>query len=176
MVSKCIWLTGLPCAGKTTLARGLEKKLREKGILCLHLDGDEVRKGLNSDLGFSMEHRRENIRRVAELSKILTSRGILTICSFIAPTRAIRQMARTIISSELFVEIFVDTSIGECEHRDIKGMYNKARKGEIPEFTGISSPWEPPLAPSLVIHTNGRSADDCVQELVEFVITTSEHR
>jgi len=167
----CIWLTGLPCAGKTTLANGLEKKLLELGHNCLHLDGDVIRKGLNSDLGFSMNDRKENIRRVAELCKLLLPHHSEIICSFIAPTLEIRELARTIIGKEAFIEVFIDTPKEICAMRDPKGMYAKAFKGEIKEFTGISSPWEPPLSPALAIHTLNRTADECVEELLAFVLT-----
>jgi adenylyl-sulfate kinase len=170
MSPKCIWLTGLPSAGKTTLAAGLEKKLLELGYNCIHLDGDIIRKGINSDLGFSMEHRKENIRRVAELSHLQLQNHSIPVCSFIAPTREIRELARSIIGKDLFIEVFIDTPKEICALRDPKGMYAKAFKGEIKEFTGISSPWEPPLNPSLTIHTLNRTADECVEELLAFVL------
>jgi adenylylsulfate kinase len=170
MDSKCIWLTGLPCAGKTTLAEGLVKKLSEQGINCIHLDGDIIRKGINSDLGFSMQDRKENIRRVAELCRLLLQNNIVTICSFIAPTIEIREMASSIMGKDYFTEVFIDTPKEICAMRDPKGMYAKAFKGEIKEFTGISSPWEPPFLPSLAIHTINRSADECTEELLAFVL------
>jgi adenylylsulfate kinase len=170
MTPKCIWLAGLPCAGKTTLAAGLEKKLLEIGYNCINLDGDVIRKGINSDLGFSMEDRRENIRRVAELSNLLLKHHSIPVCSFIAPTREIREMARAIIGKDLFIEVFIDTPKEICAMRDPKGMYVKAFRGEIKEFTGISSPWEPPLEPSLTIHTLNRSVDECIEELLAFVL------
>jgi len=170
MTPKCVWLTGLPGAGKTTLASGLVKKLLESGLNCIHLDGDIIRKGMNSDLGFSMVDRRENIRRVAELSHLLLQNHSIPICSFIAPTREIREMAGTIIGKALFLEVFIDTPKEICALRDTKGMYAKALKGEISEFTGISSPWEPPLDPSLTIHTLNRTVIECLDELMAFAL------
>jgi adenylylsulfate kinase len=170
MTPKCFWLTGLPSAGKTTLALGLERKLLALNYNCIPLDGDIIRKGMNSDLGFSMEDRKENIRRVAELCHLLLQHYSIPVCSFIAPTRDIREIARRIIGKDLFIEVFIDTPKEICALRDTKGLYAKAFKGEIKEFTGISSPWEPPLAPALTIHTLNRTPEDCVEELVTFVL------
>ncbi len=167
---RCIWLTGLPSAGKTTLAHGLEQNLSARGINCLHLDGDIIRKGLNSDLGFSMADRKENVRRVAELCKLLLEHNNLPICSFIAPTLEIREVAKAIIGSEKFIEVFIDTPKEICALRDPKGMYARAFKGELKEFTGISSSWEPPMNPLLTIHTINRTPEECIAELLSFVI------
>jgi adenylylsulfate kinase len=165
-----IWFTGLPCAGKTTLAKGLEQKLKSAGYPCMLLDGDEIRRGLTSDLGFSMEHRRENIRRVSEVSKLFLQNKIITLCSFIAPTIAIRSMAKEIIGEETFIEIFVDTPLEECERRDTKGMYAKARARQIQGFTGISSPWEPPLNPNLAVQTTNQTIEQCIDKIHQYIL------
>ena len=136
----------------------------------MHLDGDIIRKGFNSDLGFSMADRKENIRRVAELCKLLLEHNIIPICSFIAPTLEIREIAKAIIGPEKFIEVFIDTPREICALRDPKGMYAKAFKGEIKEFTGVSSPWEPPMNPSLAIRTLNRTPEECIGELVSFLL------
>jgi len=158
-----VWLTGLSGSGKSTLAYALEKRLTEEGHACFVLDGDNIRHGLNKDLGFSAEDRAENIRRVAEVAKLLNDAGLIVITSFISPFRADRADARDIIGDERFIEVFVDAPIDICEQRDPKGLYAKARKGEIAEFTGVSSPYEPPESPSLVVLTSEMAADACVE-------------
>ncbi len=160
--SVVIWLTGLSGAGKTTLATGLEKALFEKGFLTKILDGDQLRSGINANLGFTEEDRQENIRRVAEISRLFVECGVICIDSFISPTTAIRQMAREIIGSENFIEIFLKASLDVCEKRDPKGLYKSARKGEIRNFTGIGSPYEIPLNPDLVIDTVKYSIEECL--------------
>lgn len=168
--SKVIWLTGLSGSGKTTIARLLEKKLFEAGVFCQVLDGDNIRTGLNSNLGFSAEDRQENIRRIAEVAKLYLNSGVVTICSFISPLRQMRNTARNIIGDEDFVEVFVDTPLDVCEERDVKGLYKKARKGEIEEFTGVSAPYEAPENPALVLHTAGKTPEASARELFEFIL------
>lgn len=148
-----IWLTGLSGAGKSTIANAVEVALHAKGKRTFLLDGDNVRHGLNKDLGFSDEDRVENIRRVAEVAKLMLEAGLIVITAFISPFRAEREMARRLIGDHNFIEVYVDTPLEICEQRDPKGLYRKARSGDIPNMTGITSPYEPPLNPELVIHT-----------------------
>ena len=169
MDSKCIWLTGLPSAGKTTLAVGLEQNLTARKINCIHLDGDIIRKGLNSDLGFSLADRKENIRRVAELCRLLLEHNTITICSFIAPTVEIREIAKSIIGSGKFFEVFIDTPKEICALRDPKGLYAKAFKGEIKEFTGVSDPYEAPVDPELTINTHEQTLDESVAQIISYL-------
>lgn len=164
-----IWLTGLSAAGKSTLAFGLERVLIEAGHPCYVLDGDNVRHGLNNNLGFSPEDRSENIRRVAEVAKLMNDAGLIVITAFISPFRADRDNARAIIGEGVFQEVFVDAGLDACEERDPKGLYKKARVGQIPEFTGISSPYEVPLNPELVIATATQSKTASLTALVDFV-------
>jgi len=163
-----LWLTGLSGAGKSTIAMELERQLFIKGWQATVLDGDNVRHGLCSDLGFSPDDRAENIRRVGEVSHLLAKAGMLTITAFISPYRADRDRVRA-IDADSFHEVFVSTGLDECERRDPKGLYKKARKGEIPEFTGISAPYEPPAEPELVLDTAGKPVDESVAELVAYV-------
>lgn len=165
-----IWLTGLSGSGKSTIAIGLEQLLHRSGVFTEILDGDNVRNGLNKNLGFSVEDRTENIRRIAELAKLFADAGVVTICSFVSPTTAIRQQAKEIIGKDDFVEVFVNTPLEECEKRDVKGLYKKARAGEIKEFTGISSPFEEPTDPALNLMTTGRSVEATVEELHQFIL------
>lgn len=163
-----VWLTGLSGSGKSTLANALEQQLAAKGRHTMLLDGDNVRFGLNKDLGFSKEDRVENIRRIAEVAKLLNDAGLIVLTSFISPYRRDREAARAIIG-DAFVEVYVSTPLRECERRDVKGLYQKARKGEIAEFTGISSAYEEPEHPEITIDTSGRSVQECAQELLELV-------
>lgn len=167
--SRVIWMTGLSGSGKTTIAKGLERKLHSKGILTQLLDGDNVRTGINNNLGFSEEDRTENIRRIAEVSKLFKECGIVTINSFVSPTIAIREQAKAIIGASDFIEVFINTPLEECEKRDVKGLYARARKGEVKNFTGISAPFEPPVD-GISISTVGRSVEECVEELYHQVI------
>ena len=160
-----IWLTGLSGAGKSTLAYELEKRLMNEGRPCFVLDGDNIRHCLNRDLGFSAEDRKENIRRAAEVARLMNEAGLMVITSFISPYREDRAMARAIIGDPCFVEVHVSASADVCEARDPKGLYAKARSGQIPEFTGISSPYETPLLPTLVLDTGVLTIDHAVQEL-----------
>lgn len=164
-----IWLTGLSAAGKSTLAFGLERVLIEAGHPCYVLDGDNVRHGLNNNLGFSAEDRSENIRRVAEVAKLMNDAGLIVITAFISPFRADRDNARAIIGDGVFQEVFIDAGLDACEERDPKGLYKKARAGQIPEFTGISSPYEAPLNPELVIASAIQSKTASLTALVNFV-------
>ncbi len=162
----CLWLTGLPAAGKSTIAKALEKRLYAAGRHTYLLDGDEVRLGLNKDLGFSEADRNENIRRVSEVARLLVDAGLIAIVSFISPYRAQRDQARSLFEPGEFFEIFVDAPLTECERRDPKGLYAKARRGELQNFTGIDSPYEPPLAHEVHLQTTLQPPDDCVDCIV----------
>lgn len=164
-----IWLTGFSGAGKTTLSFALENELLKLKYSIKTLDGDVLRNGLNSDLGFSENDRKENIRRVAELSKLFIDMGIITINSFISPTRQMRDNARKIIGKN-FIEVFINTPIEICEERDVKGLYQKARNGEIHNFTGIDSIYEVPLNPEIEIGTQGKSVNESVNELLNKIL------
>jgi adenylylsulfate kinase len=167
-----IWLTGLPSSGKSTTAFALEYQLLKRGFLAYVLDGDNVRHGLNKDLGFSAEDREQNIRRVAEVAKLFADAGLVAITSFISPYRKERDFARRIHqdSGLYFAEIFVDTPIDVCESRDPKGLYSKARRGELKGFTGVDDPYEPPLSPELVIETTEDSPETISERLIDFLV------
>lgn len=165
-----LWFTGLSGSGKSTLAIALERELHNSGILCRILDGDNIRTGINNNLGFSEEDRIENIRRIAEVSKLFVDCGIVTIAAFISPTEQIRQMASNIIGKDDFMEIYVSTPIEVCEARDVKGLYKKARQGEIKNFTGISAPFEAPQAPYLSIDTSAHTLEECVNILKKAIL------
>lgn len=167
---KMIWFTGLSGSGKSTLAIALERELYERGVLCQILDGDNIRTGINNNLGFSEADRTENIRRIAEVSKLFVNCGVVTIAAFISPTTAIRNMAKQIIGEKDFMEIYVSTPIEECERRDVKGLYAKARKGEIANFTGISSPFEAPKNPSLSLDTSVLKIEESVKLLLQTIL------
>jgi len=168
------WFTGLSGSGKSTIAKGLERKLFGEGYFVQVIDGDNVRSGLCSNLSFSLEDRAENIRRVAELAKLYLNSGVITLCSFISPTTSIRASAKQIIGSMDFKEIYINTPIDVCERRDVKGLYEKARSGEIKGFTGIDSPYEPPISPSIEILTAEQSIEESVDEVFNFIIQESE--
>ena len=168
--ARVIWLTGLPCSGKTTLGAGLEKALLDKGFHVRLLDGDVTRRGLCSDLGFSVSDREENIRRVAEISKLFVESGIITINAFITPTERLRKLAIDIIGSDNLVSVYVNAPVEVCESRYVKGMYRKARTGDIPDFTGVSAPFEIPLNPDYKIDTTSRTPQQNIAELLEFII------
>lgn len=165
-----IWFTGLSGSGKSTVAVALERELSSLGYMSRILDGDNVRSGINSDLGFSEADRRENIRRVAEVCKLFTDTGIITLAAFVSPTTALRKLAREIVGKEHFFEIYVSTPLEECEHRDVKGLYAKARSGAIPEFTGITAPFEKPEHPELQLDTTHLSVEECVRRVVRAII------
>lgn len=170
-----VWFTGLSGSGKSTIAVALEHHLSQQGIFSRILDGDNIRTGINRGLGFSEEERRENIRRIAEVSKLFTETGIVTLSAFVSPTNELREMAREIIGKEDFVEIFVATPLEECERRDVKGLYAKARRGEIKDFTGITSPFEAPESPALAIDTTNLSVEEAVERVLEIIIPKIKH-
>ena len=164
-----LWFTGLSGSGKSTLAIALERALQERGKLCRILDGDNIRTGINSNLGFSEADRRENIRRIAEVAKLFVDTGIITLAAFISPTEQMRQMARDIIGPDDFKEIYVSTPIEECERRDVKGLYAKARAGLVKNFTGISAPFEAPAHPALTLDTSRLSVEESVARLLSLL-------
>lgn len=165
-----VWFTGLSGSGKSTIAIALERELHKRGLLCRILDGDNIRSGINNNLGFSEADRVENIRRIAEVSKLFIDTGIVTIAAFISPNNDIREMAANIIGREDFLEIYVSTPIEECERRDVKGLYAKARRGEIKNFTGISAPFEAPTHPDLTLDTSVLSLEESVGQLLKLVL------
>ncbi len=164
-----LWLTGLSGSGKSTIAKGLEKHLHQQGYFTQVLDGDNIRSGINNNLGFSPEDRQENIRRIAEVAKLFLQAGTVTICSFVSPTHRIRNVARQIIGEQDFVEIFVHAPLEVCEERDVKGLYKKARAGVIKNFTGIGAPFEAPEKPALTIPTHTQSIEDSIQQIFDFI-------
>lgn len=164
---KTIWLTGLSGSGKSTIVNELEKRLFAQGKCTMVLDGDNIRMGLNRDLGFREQDRIENIRRVAEVAKLMNDAGLITLVSFISPFRRDRERARNILGEENYIEIYISTPLEECEKRDAKGLYRKAREGKIPNFSGISSPYEPPVHPDIVFDTTGKSLDESVSCIME---------
>jgi len=164
-----LWFTGLSGSGKSTIANALEQELFKMGLKTYSLDGDNVRSGINKFLGFSVEDRKENLRRIAEVAKLFVDAGIITIAAFVSPLQSDRNLVREIIGENDFVEIFVDTSIEECERRDVKGLYKKARIGEIKNFTGIDAPFEVPLNPQIHIKTENTSVEEAVKTIVTFV-------
>ena len=165
-----VWFTGLSGAGKTTLARLLEEELFNRNFMVQILDGDNIRTGINSNLSFSEDDRRENIRRIAEVSRLFLNCGIIAINSFISPTSEMRQIAREIIGKENFIEVFINAPLAICEKRDVKGLYARARKGEIKEFTGISSPFEVPAGADLEIRTDLLTIDESVEKLLAYLM------
>ena len=169
-----VWFTGLSGSGKSTIAMGVERELHSRGILCRILDGDNIRAGINSNLGFSPEDRKENIRRIAEIGKLFVQTGIVTLACFVSSTNDVRRLARTIIGGEDFREVYVSTPLEECERRDVKGLYARARKGEIKEFTGISAPFEVPENPALEIDTSRLSLEESVRRVVDMVMDNFE--
>lgn len=168
--SVMIWFTGLSGSGKSTIAIALERELQKRGLLCRILDGDNIRSGINNNLGFSAEDRVENIRRIAEIGKLFVDTGIITLAAFISPNNDIREMAANIIGKDDFMEIYVSTPIEECERRDVKGLYAKARKGEIKNFTGISAPFEAPEHPALSLDTSKLSVEESVNKLLDLIL------
>lgn len=165
-----IWFTGLSGSGKSTIAIALERELQQRGLLCRILDGDNIRSGINNNLGFSAEDRVENIRRIAEIGKLFVDTGIITLAAFISPNNDIREMAARIIGKEDFMEIYVSTPLEECERRDVKGLYAKARRGEIRNFTGISAPFEAPEHPALSLDTSVLSVEESVNQLLALIL------
>lgn len=165
-----VWFTGLSGSGKSTIAMGVERELHKRGILCRILDGDNIRSGINSNLGFSAEDRMENIRRIAEIGKLFVQTGIVTLACFVSPTNDVRRLARNIIGEDDFREVFVSTPLEECERRDVKGLYARARRGEVKDFTGISAPFEVPENPTLEIDTSRLSLEESVNRVVELIM------
>ena len=161
-----LWFTGLSGSGKSTVAVALERELHRRGRLCRLLDGDNIRTGINAGLGFSADDRRENIRRIAEVGKLFVDTGIITLAAFVSPTEELRTLARDIIGAADFKEIFVATPLEECERRDVKGLYARARRGEVKNFTGISAPFEAPQNPALVLDTTGTPVEESVEKVL----------
>jgi adenylylsulfate kinase len=168
--ARVIWFTGLSGSGKTTLAASLEKELFFRRFFCQVLDGDNIRAGINNNLGFNEEDRMENIRRIAEVSKLLVNTGIITICSFISPTNDIRDLARNIIGTNDFIEVYLSTPLEVCEKRDTKGLYKRARAGEISDFTGISAPFDKPVCPDIELDTSKYTVRECVDRIFATII------
>ncbi len=174
--SKVFWFTGLSGSGKSTLAQALERRLFNEGYFAQVLDGDNIRTGINKNLGFSEEDRIENIRRIAEVGKLYLNSGIITLISFISPTRSIRAMAQEIIGADDFMEIYVNAPLEVCESRDVKGLYKKARAGEIKDFTGIDAPYEAPENPALEIKTDQTDLLTSVSTLFDFIEPIIEYK
>lgn len=168
--AKVIWFTGLSGSGKTTLATALERTLFEKGFLTQVLDGDNIRSGINNNLGFSNTDRLENIRRIAEISKLFLNCGVICICAFVSPTIEIRRVVKDIVGEKDFLEIFVSTPIEVCKKRDVKGLYARAASGKIKDFTGVSAPFDNPQNPILKIDTTAKTVDVCLDEILEKII------
>lgn len=169
--SVMVWFTGLSGSGKSTIAIALERELHSRGLLCRILDGDNIRSGINNNLGFSEADRVENIRRIAEVGRLFIDSGIITIAAFISPNNELREMASGIIGKDDFLEVYVNTPIEECERRDVKGLYAKARKGEIKDFTGVSAPFEAPVDPDLSLDTSKLSVEESVRRLLEIILS-----
>ncbi len=165
-----LWFTGLSGSGKSTVAIALERELHKRGLLCRILDGDNIRSGINNNLGFSAEDRVENIRRIAEVGRLFVDTGIITIAAFISPNNQLREMASEIIGKDDFIEVFVSTPLEECERRDVKGLYAKARRGEIKNFTGISAPFEAPENPAIALDTSKLTVEQSVEKLLELIL------
>jgi adenylylsulfate kinase len=168
--SGILWFTGLSASGKSTLANALEKELHIRGLRTYLLDGDNIRHGINKDLGFSPEDRTENIRRIGEVAKLFVDAGSLVLTAFISPYQADRQLARSLVDEGEFIEIYVKCSIETCEQRDPKGLYKKAKNGEIPEFTGISSPYEEPEKPELIVENDKQTLEQSVEQIIAYLI------
>ena len=165
-----VWFTGLSGSGKSTVAIGVERELQRRGLLCRILDGDNIRSGINNNLGFSEADRVENIRRIAEVGKLFVDTGIITLAAFISPTNSLREMAERIIGPEDFKEVYVSTPLAVCEQRDVKGLYAKARRGEIKDFTGVSAPFEAPVRPALAIDTSVLPLEESVEKVLELIL------
>ncbi|KJS06959.1 MAG: adenylylsulfate kinase [Flavobacteriales bacterium BRH_c54] len=168
--AKVIWMTGLSGSGKSTIAIALEKELAQKGFLTQILDGDNIRTGINNNLGFSDADRTENIRRIAEVSRLFVNCGVITINCFVSPTNAIRNAAKEIIGAENFVEVFIDTPLEICEQRDVKGLYKKARAGEIKDFTGINAPFEVPENAAIIVKTANKTVEESVNTILKEIL------
>ena len=164
-----LWFTGLSGSGKSTLANLVEIALHKQGLSTYILDGDNIRKGINKDLSFAPEDRTENIRRIAEISNLMLDAGVITLAAFVSPYIKDRQEVQQIVGTDNFIEIFVNTSLEECERRDVKGLYKKARSGEIKNMTGISAPYEAPVNPDLEVITDGQSIEESVEIIINFI-------
>lgn len=174
--SLAIWMTGLSGAGKTTIGVGVERELNRLGYLTQILDGDNVRTGINNNLGFTDVDRTENIRRIAEVTKLFVNCGIITINCFISPTKEIRNQAKDIIGKDDFIEVFLNTPLDVCEERDTKGLYVKARKGEIKDFTGISAPFDSPVNPDIELRTHELSIEDSINKVLDYILPKIEFK
>lgn len=173
--AKLLWFTGLSGSGKSTIANRVEQALHEKGVHTYCLDGDNVRKGLNKDLSFSPEDRTENIRRIAETANLMIDAGLVVLAAFVSPYKKDRENIRTIVGSENMVEIYVNTSVEECERRDVKGLYKKARTGEIKNMTGISSPYEAPTNPEIEVKTEKLNVDEATEHIINAIYPKLNH-
>ena len=162
----CVWLTGLSGSGKTTIANFVSRQLHNVGVYTQVLDGDNIRLGINKNLSFSNQDRKENIRRIAEVAKLFVEAGVVTFCCFVSPTREMRKLAKNVIGENDFFEVFISTNLETCETRDVKGLYKKARRGEIKDFTGVSSPFESPENPDLVLNTEDKSINEIGNTLI----------
>jgi len=162
-----LWFTGLSGSGKSTLANALEYKLHQEGFKTYALDGDNIRKGINKDLTFSPEDRTENIRRIAEVANLIVDSGVIVLAAFVSPYKKDREFIASVLGNNNFVEIFVNTSLEECEKRDVKGLYKKAREGKIKDFTGVNAPYEAPDSPDVEIKTDGLSIEECVSKIYD---------
>jgi adenylylsulfate kinase len=171
-----VWMTGLSGSGKSTVAKGLERYLHKEGYLTQMLDGDNIRVGINNNLGFSEEDRKENIRRIAEVSKLFVNCGVITLNCFVSPTAEMRAMAKDIIGADNFVEVYINASVAECEKRDVKGLYAKARAGEIKNFTGIDAPFEAPTNPAVDVNTAEQSIDESIQKVIDHILPLIENK
>ena len=167
--AKLLWFTGLSGSGKSTLANEVEKQLFTKGMQTYVLDGDNIRRGINTDLSFTPEDRKENLRRIAEVSKLFIDAGVVTLAAFISPMREDREMIQQIVGEENFIEIYVHAEIEDCEHRDVKGLYQKARQGEIKNFTGISAPYEAPANPEIKVNTSNQTIEESLAIIINKV-------
>jgi len=174
--SVLLWFTGLSGSGKSTIANRVEQILHEKGIHTYALDGDNVRKGLNNDLSFSPEDRTENIRRIAETANLMIDAGLVVLAAFVSPYRKDRENIRNIVGSENMIEIYINTSVEECERRDVKGLYKKARTGEIKNMTGISAPYEAPLRPEIEVKTEELNVDEATEQIINFLYPKLNHK
>lgn len=170
----CVWFTGLSGSGKTTIAKGVERELYQRGYLTQVLDGDNIRSGINNNLGFSEADRLENIRRIAEVTKLFVNCGVVTLNCFVSPTEDLRQLARDVIGNDDFVEVYVNAPFAVCEDRDVKGLYKKARAGEIKNFTGLDAPFEAPANATLEIRTDEMTIEKSVQAVVELLLPKIE--
>lgn len=171
----CIWFTGLSGSGKSTIAKGLESSLYQLGYYTQVLDGDNIRTGINNNLGFSEADRTENIRRIAEVAKLFVQAGVVTLCSFVSPTRDIRAQAQAIIGDADFIEVYVNAPYSVCEDRDVKGLYKKARAGEIKNFTGLDAPFDAPENPAVEIRTDEMDAEASVQLVLDYILERIKH-